>query len=78
MYWVGGLLIMISNVSLGVSVVFYNSYLPLMVEDTAEVFAAVNAEKQGLLEQGAVASESRKSPRTKRAKPQTRKSRPKV
>jgi len=38
-------------------VVFYNSYLPLMVEDTAEVFAAVNAEKQGLLEQGAVASE---------------------
>ena len=57
MYWVGGLLIMISNVSLGVSVVFYNSYLPLMVEDTAEVFAAVNAEKQGLLEQGAVASE---------------------
>lgn len=54
MYWVGGLLIMISNVSLGVSVVFYNSYLPLMVEDCAEVVDAIEQEKQGLLPQDAV------------------------
>jgi UMF1 family MFS transporter len=34
LYWLGGLLVIIANVSLGVSLVFYNSYLPLMVKDS--------------------------------------------
>ena len=43
LYWLGGLLIMIANISLGVSVVFYNSYLPLMVDDSDRVRDAVVA-----------------------------------
>ena len=37
LYWLGGVLIIIANVCLGVSVVFYNSYLPLMVDDAPAV-----------------------------------------
>ena len=44
-----GLLIMLSNISLGVSVVFYNSYLPLMVEDSALVQGAVEGKAKGAL-----------------------------
>ena len=46
LYWLGGLLIMLSNISLGVSVVFYNSYLPLMVEDSALVQGAVEGKRR--------------------------------
>ena len=48
LYWLGGLLIMVSNVSLGVSVVFYNSYLPLMVEDSALVVGALKGRDEGM------------------------------
>lgn len=49
LYWLGGLLIMIANISLGVSVVFYNSYLPLMVDDSERVRAArATAESESL------------------------------
>ena len=34
LYWLGGVLMIVANVCLGVSVVFYNSYLPLMVDDS--------------------------------------------
>ena len=37
LYWLGGVLMIVANVCLGVSVVFYNSYLPLMVDDSEEV-----------------------------------------
>jgi len=49
LYWLGGLLIMLSNISLGVSVVFYNSYLPLMVEDSALVQGALEGKAEGAL-----------------------------
>lgn len=49
LYWLGGALIMLSNISLGVSVVFYNSYLPLMVEDSALVQGAVEGKAKGAL-----------------------------
>ena len=49
LYWLGGLLIMVSNISLGVSVVFYNSYLPLMVEDSALVVGALKGYNEGML-----------------------------
>ena len=61
LYWLGGLLIMIANISLGVSVVFYNSYLPLMVDDSERVRAA------------RATAESDRSPRT-RCEPRKRRS----
>ena len=48
LYWLGGVLIMLANISLGVSVVFYNSYLPLMVDDSPEVREAIEAASTGL------------------------------
>ena len=48
LYWLGGLLIILANISLGVSVVFYNSYLPLMVDDSEEVRDAVGASASGV------------------------------
>ena len=49
LYWLGGLLIIIANISLGVSVVFYNSYLPLMVDDSERVRDAhASAESESL------------------------------
>jgi len=41
LYWLGGVLMIVANVCLGVSVVFYNSYLPLMVDDSEEVRDAI-------------------------------------
>lgn len=48
LYWLGGLLIMLANISLGVSLVFYNSYLPLMVDDAEEVRQAAEAAASGV------------------------------
>ena len=39
LYWLGALLTVVSNVALGTSIVFYNSYMPLLVEGTPEVLA---------------------------------------
>jgi hypothetical protein len=39
----GGRFIIVANTALGASVVFYNSYLPLMVDDAEEVRAAAAA-----------------------------------
>ena len=47
LYWLGGLLYVVANVALGVSVVFYNSYLPGMVERTECVRNAIEAKKLG-------------------------------
>ena len=47
LYWLGGLLIMLANISLGVSVVYYNSYLPLMVDDSEPVRSALAARDAG-------------------------------
>ena len=47
LYWLGGLLYVVANVALGVSVVFYNSYLPGMVERTGCVRNAIEAKKLG-------------------------------
>ena len=48
LYWFGGVLIIVANISLGISVVFYNSYLPLMVDDSQEVQDCVAAEATAL------------------------------
>lgn len=48
LYWLGGLLIILANISLGVSLVFYNSYLPLMVDDAREVREAAEAAASGM------------------------------
>jgi len=37
LYWLGAVLAALSNVALGTSIVFYNSYLPLLVDATPEV-----------------------------------------
>jgi UMF1 family MFS transporter len=37
------------NCALGVSVVFYNSYMPLMVDDSSEVREAMAAAAAGLM-----------------------------
>lgn len=47
LYWLGGVLMIAANVSLGVSVVFYNSYLPLMVDESAEVVDASGGVEKG-------------------------------
>jgi UMF1 family MFS transporter len=47
LYWLGGVLLIVANVCLGISVVFYNSYLPLMVDDSPEVQAARAASADG-------------------------------
>ena len=39
LYWLGAVLTVVSNVALGTSIVFYNSYMPLLVEGTPEVLA---------------------------------------
>ena len=39
-YWVAALLLIVSNVAYGVTVVFYNAYLPLLVDDHPDVVAA--------------------------------------
>uniref|UniRef100_A0A7S0XG84 Autophagy-related protein n=1 Tax=Mantoniella antarctica TaxID=81844 RepID=A0A7S0XG84_9CHLO len=49
LYWLGGLLVIIANVSLGVSLVFYNSYLPLMVKDSTMVREAEAAAASGMV-----------------------------
>jgi MFS-type transporter involved in bile tolerance (Atg22 family) len=36
-YWLGGVLVIISNVGIGLSVVMYNAYLPIMVRNLPEV-----------------------------------------
>ena len=46
LYWLGGVLMIVANVCLGVSVVFYNSYLPLMVDDSEEVRNAMAGGKE--------------------------------
>lgn len=47
MYGLAGALLAVGNVALGVSVVFYNSYLPLMVDADANVVEAVEGAKIG-------------------------------
>ena len=47
LYWLGGVLMIAANVSLGVSVVFYNSYLPLMVDESKEVKDASGGVEKG-------------------------------
>jgi len=47
MYGIAGALLAMGNVALGVSVVFYNSYLPLMVDADANVVEAVEGSKIG-------------------------------
>ena len=47
LYWLGGVLMIAANVSLGVSVVFYNSYLPLMVDESTEVVDASGGVEKG-------------------------------
>ena len=39
LYWLGAVLTVVSNVALGTSIVFYNSYLPLLVEASPDVRA---------------------------------------
>ncbi|KAI9019080.1 autophagy-related protein 22-like protein [Hyaloraphidium curvatum] len=46
LYWLAGLLAVLSNVAFGASIVFYNSYLPLLVESHPEHLEAVLAVKQ--------------------------------
>ena len=40
LYWLGAVLAAVSNVALGTTIVFYNSYLPLLVDATPEVIEA--------------------------------------
>ena len=47
MYWLAGILLAVANVALGVSVVFYNSYLPLMVDADETVVEAAEGAKMG-------------------------------
>ena len=40
LYWMGGLLLVVSNVFFGFSAILYNSYLPLLTENLPEVILA--------------------------------------
>lgn len=43
LYWLGAVLALVSNVAMGTSIVFYTSYLPLLVDATPEVIEAREA-----------------------------------
>ena len=45
LWWLGGILIVLSNVAYGASIVFYNAYLPLLVDAAPEVIEAKKAGK---------------------------------
>lgn len=53
-YWLGGVLLIVSNVMLGLSVVMYNAYLPILVRNMPEVRGRELDVDFGLLEQKAM------------------------
>ena len=65
LYWLAGLLLIVSNVAYGSTVVFYNAYLPFLSAEVPDVLAAKAAyEQSGSSADQAATSHDLPRPRT--------------